>query len=235
MNGFAKALLFFFAGIASAQQSNVALSVRAPRDTPPNAQANSPFWRDIKGVFTERDRFGKTLPEHRTEVRSRWTDANLYLLFICPYEKLYTKPDPDPTKETNQLWNWDVAEAFLGSDFQNIKRYKEFEVSPHAEWVDLDIDRAHPLPDGGWHWNSGFKVAAQIDSEHHVWYAEMQIPWQSIDSRPPKPGLELRANFYRMEGPPPDRLGITWQPTNNNSFHVPEAFGILRLTAPTTP
>ena len=42
--------------------------------------------------------------------------------------------------ETNELWNWDVAEVFIGSDFKNIRRYKEFEVSPQAEWVDLDIN-----------------------------------------------------------------------------------------------
>ena len=80
-------------------------------------------------------------PGHRTEIRSRWADKNLYLLFVCPYEELYAKPDPSYTAETNKLWEWDVAEVFIGSDFQNIKRYTEFQVSPRGEWVDLDIDR----------------------------------------------------------------------------------------------
>ena len=46
--------------------------------------------------------------------------------------------------ETNELWNWDVAEVFIGSDFKNIRRYKEFEVSPQAEWVDLDVNLDAP-------------------------------------------------------------------------------------------
>jgi hypothetical protein len=219
-------LLILLAACALAQ-SNVIQSVRAPRDAELTPDPNSAFWRDVPGVVADKERDARPLPGHRTEIRSRWTGTNLYLLFISQFEQLYTKPNPDSANETNQLWNWDVAEAFIGSDFQNIKRYKEFEVSPHGEWVDLDIDRGSPRTEGGWKWNSGFKVATRI--EGHVWYAVMQIPWTSIDSRPVKPGLELRANFYRMEGPPPDRLGITWQPTHSATFHIPEAFGTLRL------
>jgi hypothetical protein len=93
----------------------------------------------------------------------------------------------------------------------------------------LDIDRDHPLPEGGWLWNSGFHVKTRIDRDARIWYAEMQIPWKSIDTRTPKAGNELRVNFYRMQGPPPDRKMIAWQPTHARSYHVPEAFGILRL------
>ncbi len=208
-------------------QGNVIQSVRAPRDAALTTDPNAAFWRGVPGVIAEKERDGRALPGHRMEVRSRWTEGNLYLLFVSQFEQLYTKPNPDAVNETNQLWNWDVAEAFIGSDFENIKRYKEFEVSPHAEWVDLDIDRGSPKTEGGWKWNSGFKVAARV--EGHTWYAVMQIPWKSIDSRPIKAGLDLRANFYRMEGPPPERLGITWQPTHSTTFHIPEAFGTLRL------
>ena len=60
-------------------------------------------------------------------------------------------PDTNPDSafwrgdiETNELWNWDVAEVFIGSDFKNIRRYREFEVSPQAEWVDLDLNLDAP-------------------------------------------------------------------------------------------
>ena len=56
---------------------------------------------------------------YRTEVRTRWTKNNLYFLFVCPYEELHLKPAPNTQKETNELWNWDVAEVFVGSDFKN--------------------------------------------------------------------------------------------------------------------
>ncbi len=221
-------LFLLLAGCALAQ-SNVIQSVRAPRDPELTPDPAAAFWRDVPGVTADKERDGRALSGHETEIRSRWTVANLYLLFVCRYEQLYLKPESDPAHETNQLWNWDVAEAFIGSDFENITRYKEFEVSPRAEWVDLDIDRKSPRAQGGWTWNSGFRVAARIDQGRHTWYAVMQIPWNSIDSRPAKAGLELRANFFRQEGGPAPRLGITWQPTHSTTFHVPEAFGTLRL------
>ena len=132
----------------------------------------------------------KPAPGHRTEIRSRWTDGNLYFLFICPYEKLNLKPDPVTNAETNHLWDWDVAEVFIGTDFQHIRRYKEFEVSPQGEWVDLDIDRDFVQADNGVKWNSGFANKARIDAAKKIWYAEMRIPFAAIDKRKPAAGVE---------------------------------------------
>ena len=74
---------------------------------------------------------------------------NLYFLFICPYDELYLKPAPTTRQETNELWNWDVAEVFISANFRDIKLYKEFEVSPQGEWVDLDIDLHKPHHEDG--------------------------------------------------------------------------------------
>jgi len=57
----------------------------------------------------------------------------------------------------------------------------------------------------------------------------MCIPIKSIDHRAPKPGLEMRINFYRCQGSDPNRKYVAWQPTNAATFHVPEAFGRMRL------
>ncbi len=206
----------------------VILSMHAAKDVPLTADPNSAFWKAAKPIFAAGDTMGKIVPGHRTEIRSRWTADNVYFLFICPYQELYPKPNPVTDKETNQLWDYDVAEVFVGWDYKNVHRYKEFEVSPQGEWVDLDIDRDHALPQGGWLWNSGFKVKTRIDREAKVWYGEMQIPWKSIDERAPKPGNDLRVNFYRMQGPPVRKM-ISWQPTHSSTYHVPEAFGTLKL------
>jgi hypothetical protein len=39
----------------------------------------------------------------------------------------------------------------------------------------------------------------------------------------------MRINLYRLQGPPPARKQIAWQPTGTRNHHVPEAFGRLRL------
>jgi Carbohydrate family 9 binding domain-like len=200
-------------------------------DSDPRLDTNptSAFWRGSPPVYMESDPHGSANPKYQTEIRTRWTDKNLYLLFICPYEQLYLKPDPVTAAETNELWNWDVAEAFIGSDFQHIRRYKEFEVSPQGEWVDLDIDLEHPHPEGGWKWNSGFEVSARIGENGQVWYGAMKIPYSAIDTRPAAAGNVLRINLFRSQGPPSARRQLAWQATMSDSFHVPERFGLLKL------
>jgi hypothetical protein len=201
------------------------------QESPPDTDPHSRFWSGASHVIAEGDFFGRPIPGHRTEILLQWTLQNLYLLFVCPYRELNLKPNPNLATETYELWNWDVAEVFIGDDFGNIRRYKEFEVSPQGEWVDLDVNLDNPPHEVGWVWQSGCEVAGRIDALQKIWYGFMRIPWPSIDSRPPEVGNELRINFYRCQGSDPDRKYITWRPVCRESFHTPEAFGILRLAA----
>lgn len=211
----------------NAPHPETARSVRASHDATLNLDSQSPFWRDASPIFFEGDNYGRPIKPLRTEVRSRWTDSSLYLLFICPYEDLNLHPSPQTKSDTNHLWNWDVAEAFIGSDFQHIRQYKEFELSPQGEWLDLDIDLDQPHRDGS-KWNSGFETAARIDSEKKIWYGAMRIPFAAIDPQSPHAGSRLRINFFRSHGASHQLLA--WQAPMGESFHAPEHFGILELT-----
>lgn len=202
-------------------------SAYSKSDFPLTADPQSKQWRGVKGVFAENGPTGIPSAGHRTEIRSRWTRDNLYILFVCPYQQLYLLPSPSTATETNKLWDHDVAEVFIGSDFDHIRQYKELQVSPQGEWVDLDINRDNPKPEGGWLWNSGYKVKARVDEANHVWYGEMQIPLKALTEKPVKANDELRINFYRLQGPPPNRVYVAWQPTGKMNYHVPEAFGRL--------
>lgn len=193
----------------------------------------APFWRAARPVYAEKGPRGQKVERYRTEIRSRWTKNNLYFLFICPYETLNLKPSPSTSTETFRLWDWDVAEVFVGSDFQNIRRYKEFEISPQGEWIDLDIDLANPHHEDGWTWNSGFDVSARIDSVSRVWYGAMRIPFSALDNRLPSVGNTYRINLFRSQGAPPNRTQVEWQPTMSTTFHVPERFGLLQLVKQT--
>lgn len=214
----------------AAAQTGVLASRSIASDFDLTADPERPQWKGAAAVVAAQDRYGKPQPEARTEIRSRWTKTHLYFLFTSKYETLHLKPDPSTTKETWGLWDWDVVEVFIGDDFENINRYKEFEVSPRGEWVDLDILKgAKPDAQAGWKWNSNFEFKARIDEKSKVWHCEMRIPWSGIDRRPAKAGNELRLNLYRIEGAPPNRKYIAWQAVNSPSFHTPEAFGRLRL------
>jgi hypothetical protein len=201
-------------------------SLRASHDAALDLHPQSAFWRDAPSIFFEGDNFGRPVKPLRTEVRSRWTDSNLYLLFVCPYLDLHLKSSPQTKVDTNYLWNWDVAEIFIGADFEHIRRYKEFELSPQNEWLDLDIDLDQPHHDGA-KWNSGFETAARVDSKTKIWYGAMRIPFAAIDPHPPHAGSRFRANFFRSQGQ--SRQLLAWQAPMGESFHVPERFGILEL------
>ncbi len=221
-----KLVLLFF---AAHHPAPIMESRFAAQDAPLAANPDSAFWRAASPVLVETDNFGQRAPGHRTEVRSRWTASNLYFQFTCHYRDLYLHPRPSRSMETNGLWDWDVAEIFIGSDFQNIRRYREFEMSPQSEWLDIDIDLSRPRPADGWTWNSGFAVTAVIDAKNNIWYGAMRIPYRSLDEHAAAPGRLLRFNFYREQGPPARRVEIAWQPTMQRSYHVPECFGILKL------
>ncbi|MCP5111288.1 MAG: hypothetical protein GY953_10675, partial [bacterium] len=91
-------------------------SHRAAADFELTADPGAPPWKDVKGVFAENNAFGQPTPGHRTAIRSVWTGKHIYFLFVCPYTELHLKPNPDTTSETNRLWEWDVAEVFVGAD-----------------------------------------------------------------------------------------------------------------------
>jgi hypothetical protein len=221
--------LLFLTLSAQAQEAGTIHAQRLKQDEALNTNPESRLWHEAPAVFFERGPHNEPVAGHRTEVQVRWTPQALYFLFTCPYESLYLKPSPDATGETNKLWDYDVAEVFIGADFQHIWRYREFEVSPQNEWVDLDIDSRHLDADKQLLWNSGFTHAARIDAARKIWYAAMRIPMSSITAKPAANGSEFRLNFFRMQGPPPDRKALCWRPSGRDTFHVPEAFGRLLL------
>jgi hypothetical protein len=193
------------------------------------ADPATPEWRTAPSVEMGSDYFGKPIAGDPTLIRSRWSNTHLYLLYACPYDELNLRPNPNPAVETPQLWNHDVAEVFIGWDPDRIGRYKEFQVSPQGEWVDLDIDRDNPKGQAGMRWNSGYSVKARIDRDRKIWYGEMRIPISAIDERTtPLRGRAFRVGFFRIAGVT-DKKHYAWSPTGRTSFHVPAAFGQLIL------
>jgi hypothetical protein len=168
--------------------------------------------------------------EMDSEVRGFWTDQDLYLLFRCPYKELNLWLPPMGGGPRNKLWDKDVVEFFLGDDWTNIRHYREFEIAPTGDWIDLAINLDKDSYDQTW--RSGWKTAAQIDEASHVWYAAARVPLSSVSTQPVQAGTKWRANLYRIGGlgADPQRHFLCWQPTcvvNRDPNHVPENFGTL--------
>lgn len=168
-----------------------------------------------------------------TEIRAFRTDTNLYLLFKCPYKVLNLFLPPNNTGPHVGLWDRDVVEMFLGYDWKNIRHYREFEIAPTGDWIDLAIDLDRNSYDHSW--RSGWHPMAAIDEAHKVWYAAAEIPLSSVSPEPVHEGTKWRGNLYRIDGLGPDsqRHFLCWQPTcvkKRDSNHVPEHFGALVFT-----
>jgi alpha-galactosidase len=166
-------------------------------------------------------------PERETTVRILWNEAAVYVQFQCRYRSLDVFPDADPNGRRDELWDRDVAEAFLQPDRFGEKYYKEFEVSPNGQWLDLDI-----TPPGLTHITSCLRARVEVDQASRVWTAELAIPIASITSEF-DPARSWRVNFFRCEGLGPNRYYSAWQPTETEvpNFHVPQKFGWLVFAA----
>ncbi len=195
------------------------------------ADPSTPFWLEAKPIIIDKNILGGPEPKMVSEARSRWTDKNIYFLFSGPFDYQVLKSDPDTETETFRLWQWDDFELYIGSDFEHINLYKEFEVSPQSEFLDLNINSEVPMAghNDERFWDSGFTVKGRVDTEAGVWFAEICIPISSIDDRKPAAGNEFRVNVYRLQGPQNDRDFLAWRPTGYFNPHHPEVFGLLRL------
>src|SRR5204863_374130 len=158
-----------------------------------NTKTNSETWSHAAYTWIEKDCTQQIdYPKLKTEVRGFWTDSDLYLLFISPYNHLNLWLPADNSKDRLKLWDRDVVEFFLGDDWTDIKHYREFEIAPTGDWVDLAIDLNKDSYDANW--NSGWQRQGRIDEKNHVWYAATRVPLKSVSEEPIKAGTKWRAN-----------------------------------------
>jgi hypothetical protein len=196
-----------------------------------NAEPSSALWSSAaRAVIVKDCTHVIEYTDISSTVRGFWTDKDLYLLFECPYKVLNLWLPPMGGGPRNKLWDRDVVEMFLGDEWTNIRHYREFEIAPTGDWIDLAINLDKESYDQTW--RSGWKTVARIDKTKKVWYAAARIPLSAISDQHVKAGTKWRANLYRIDGVggDPQRHFLCWQPTcvvNRDPNHVPENFGSI--------
>jgi alpha-galactosidase len=181
-------------------------------------------WEKSEAIRFERDWRGEQADTHRsTEVRVLWNKHALFLRFVARYRELHVFPDARADGWRDELWERDVAEAFLQPDPSDARVYKELEVSPNGFWIDLNI--AHGAKE---EMRSGLWRRVSRDASALAWTAELAVPMRSLTPTF-DPKRSWRANFFRVEGKTEPRFYSAWSPTFTPApnFHVPEAFGHL--------
>jgi len=209
--------------------TDATIATYVPHPVALDARHPSADWNSATPVTFSSDWQGKNPdPARQTTVRVLWTPDTIYLRFDCRYRELFVFPDSEPNGRRNQLWDRDVAEAFLQPDPSAGHYYKEFEVSPNGMWIDLDIS-----PSGLADLKSGLQRSVWLNESAHIWSAELAIPIPSIAPHF-DPFAEWRVNFFRVEGQTEPRFYSAWRPTDTPqpNFHVPASFGSLRFAQP---
>jgi hypothetical protein len=88
------------------------------------------------------------------------------------------------------------------------------------------IEIAHSLPG---------KIDPEI-TEPLTWTVEYRIPVEMLEKYSkithPEPGVEWRANFYKIAENSSNPHYLTWSPVENDepNFHLPQYFGLLKFT-----
>jgi hypothetical protein len=162
-------------------------------------------------------------PQRETQAQMLWSQDYIYIRFICLYRNIYVFDDHNIRRD--QLWLRDVAEVFIQTGSDELGNYREFEISPNGDWLDLNIAPYNKTDLWG---NVSSQV--RIDTEARYWTADMAIP--IICLTPVFDPHEIwKINLFRIEGPEPNRFYSAWQPTHTlkPNFHVPERFGELHF------
>ncbi len=167
-----------------------------------------------------------------TRIGVEWNDNGLLIYFRGRYEQLRVIKDQKKIGEnskTHKLWEQsDVFEVFIGAHAKQSKMYKEFQVSPDARWIDIDVNKQLGISNHFWY--SGLQCKSFIDEDLKIWSSVIELPWNCF-------GLNKKTediwyvNFYRASGTFHGDELMAWSPTGygEKCFHRPEHFGKLEF------
>ncbi len=144
------------------------------------------LWIGVQWLFCE-ESLGLRAGEREKQTGTMLVDDNLSDKKTAVAVRMTELPDAEvitvfsdagPDGRRDQLWDRDVAEVFLQPDPSQLRRYKEFEVSPNGFWIDLDIGsgQKHDL-------KSGLRRRVILNEAAKTWVAEMALPMNCLVDR----------------------------------------------------
>jgi hypothetical protein len=210
--------------LARSLPAPVAKAARIRSDFEPDGALDEAVWDRAQPVWVE---YGSLKHDVRAELATRvrvlYSDQFIYFGWESPFTKLTVFETPSPDRERLGLWDRDVVEVFIGSDWTNINRYAEYEVAPTNERLDVLLN----LPAKEFGWDGRAQSAVKVDRKRKVWTVEWRMPLEVLSPSKPVRGDRWRLNLYRC-----DRANdafLAWNPVLKSSFHTPAKFGVLEF------
>ncbi len=167
-----------------------------------------------------------------TRIGVEWNDKGILVYFRGRFDHLRMIDENEKSivnAKTYKLWELsDVFEVFIGVNSKQTKLYKEFQVSPDARWIDIDVNKQ--LGISNHHWYSGLQCRSFIDDDMKIWSSVFELPWSCFGLNK-KTDDVWNANFYRASGAFHGEELLAWSPTGygEKCFHRPEHFGKIEF------
>jgi hypothetical protein len=196
-------------------------------------------WKNIKPV--EITNYMGEVPGYKPDVQAKmmYDNNNLYVIFLVRdrYVRCITKDFNGP------VWEDSCVEFFFAPDNNFPERYFNLEINcggtplmhyntiAGKETTIIDphdlakIEIAHTLP----------QIIDPEIKNQVTWSIEYCLPVSMLkkysDITFPKPGVEWRANFYKIAENSSNPHYITWSVVINDkpNFHIPKYFGLLKF------
>jgi hypothetical protein len=204
-----------------------------------NADWFKPQWEKVKPA--DITNYMGEIPVFKpvVQVKMMYDEENLYVIFSVKdrYVRCITKDYNGP------VWEDSCVEFFFSPDIHFPERYFNLEINcggtplmqynivPRKEMTKLAFDEikmiktAHSLP----------QIVDPEIKDQVTWTVEYSIPVKMLEKHSqvtyPKPGVEWRANFYKIAMNNSNPHYITWSPVFNDkpNFHLPQFFGVLKF------
>ncbi|KAJ2688287.1 hypothetical protein IWW39_002331 [Coemansia spiralis] len=190
----------------------------------------------VSTKFTTQIPSGAACPQ--TSVELCYTNTNLSLVFTALGETNFYY---DPKQTTNDnIWEYEVMEAFIYKGSDDPQTYFEYEVSPNNVTFNAFIfnpsrvRKAHKPFDHAYiaePFSDGFTVDTVLDKKGKKWTSRSTIPLALFNGENPR-GTTWRMNFFRTITSPstfPNQQLCGWKNTGQANFHITPSFGTVQF------
>ena len=172
----------------------------------------------------------------RTEVDLCYTDEHLHVSFIAYGEVSFYFNASQSTND--DIWKYEVMEAFIQKGTDDPQTYLEFEVNPNNVTYQAFVYNPSKLRANGEPFDHrfisdpamhGFSSMTKLDMANKLWRSDVKIPLGlfNVDKGEAR-GTQWRMNFFRtVTSPnsyPKQELGA-WNPPDKADFHITSFLG----------
>jgi hypothetical protein len=227
-------------GCTPRDENYVYLVTRLSKPIKIDGDWNKEFWRNIPSL--KLNNYMGDPPEHKpnVEVKVAYDEEAIYVIFRvedqyvrCTMDQYQDPVSRDSAVEFFFAPNKDISKGYFNLEvncggtalfkFQK-KARKGQKAIPRSSFNKIDL--AHSLP----------RTVDPEIQEKVTWTIEYRIPVEILlkyhkDVEYPAPGVEWRANFYKIADKSSQPHWLTWSQVDHPTpqFHLPEFFGTLEF------